>query len=164
MPGHPEPPPVRASLEAMQTYSPAEASALSGFTLDTLRYYEREGIMPPVARSAGGRRVYSEGDLWLLGFFRCLRDTGMPIEKLRRYGRLSLDEETLPERIELLVEHAAAVQQDIDALCAQRDRLAEKIAWFEGELARRDAASVPARRGAAELETGGPVQAAEISS
>lgn len=40
----------------MTTYSPAEAAAESGFSIDTLRYYEREGILPPIERSAGGRR------------------------------------------------------------------------------------------------------------
>jgi DNA-binding transcriptional MerR regulator len=119
----------------MSTYTPAEASELSGFSHDTLRYYEREGILPAVARTTGGHRAYSESDIGMLGFLRCLRDTGMPIERLRRYGQLCADASTLPQRLELLEEHAVAVQRDIDALIAQRQRLAEKIAWYEGELA-----------------------------
>lgn len=116
-------------------YTPAEASAASGFSLDTLRYYEREGILPTVARTAGGHRAYSEADLWLLGFLRCLRDTGMPIDRLRRYGQLCADPSTLSQRVALLDEHAAAVQRDIDALLAQRERLTEKIAWYRAEIA-----------------------------
>jgi len=118
----------------MSTYTPAEASDLSGFSLDTLRYYEREGILPTVARTPGGRRVYSDSDIGMLGFLRCLRDTGMPIERLRRYGQLCTDASSMPQRLELLEEHAVAVQRDIDALLAQRERLAEKIAWYRGEL------------------------------
>jgi DNA-binding transcriptional MerR regulator len=114
----------------MATYSPAEAAALSGFSVDTLRYYEREGILPPVARTAGGRRAYSEADLGVLGFLRCLRDTGMPIEKLRRYGELSRDDGTVAERIALLEEHAAAVQHRVDELQAQQARIDEKLAWY----------------------------------
>lgn len=117
----------------MTTYTPAEAAALSGFSLDTLRYYEREGILPPVARSAGGHRQFSEADLGTLGFLRCLRDTGMPIEKLRRYGMLCRDESTIPDRIALLEEHAAAVQREIDELLRQQARLEEKVAWYRDQ-------------------------------
>jgi hypothetical protein len=60
----------------VRTYSPAEVAARSGFSIKTLRYYERDSILPPIARTAGGRRVYSDGDLATLGFLRCLRDTG----------------------------------------------------------------------------------------
>lgn len=118
----------------MTTYSPAEAAAISGFSLDTLRYYEREGILPRVARTAGGHRKFSEADLGTLGFLRCLRDTGMPIDKLRRYGTLCLDDSTIPDRIALLEEHAVAVRHEIDELRRQQARLDEKLAWYRGQL------------------------------
>ncbi|MBD8024996.1 MerR family transcriptional regulator [Microbacterium gallinarum] len=124
----------------MTTYTPAQAAELSGFSLDTLRYYEREGILPPVARTAGGHRTFTDADLGTLGFLKCLRETGMPIEKLRRYGELCRDETTVPDRVALLEEHAAAVQHELDALLAQQARLAEKLAWYRGELASRQAA------------------------
>ncbi|WP_169581384.1 MULTISPECIES: MerR family transcriptional regulator [Microbacterium] len=126
----------------MTTYTPAEAAAISGFSLDTLRYYEREGILPPVARTAGGHRAYSEADVGTLGFLKCLRETGMPIEKLRRYGELCRDEGTLPDRIALLEEHAEAVQRELDALRAQQERLDEKLAWYRGELSARQTAAI----------------------
>ena len=118
----------------MRTYTPAEAAERSGFSLDTLRYYEREGILPPVARTAGGHRSFSDADLGTLGFLKCLRETGMPIEKLRRYGELCRDEATFTERVALLEEHAAAVQHELDALLAQQAKLADKLAWYRGEL------------------------------
>lgn len=133
---------VKLYARRMATYTPAEAAELSGFSLDTLRYYEREGILPPVARTAGGHRSYSEGDLGTLGFLKCLRDTGMPIEKLRRYGELCRDETTLQDRVTLLEEHAAAVQRELDALVAQQTRLDDKLAWYRGELATRQAAAI----------------------
>ena len=119
----------------MASYTPAEAAELSGFSIDTLRYYEREGILSPVARTAGGRRVYSDDDLGRLGFLRCLRDTGMPIAQLRRYAELSADDTTVPERIELLEEHEAAVAASIEALQAQQARLRDKLSWYREELA-----------------------------
>ena len=119
----------------MASYTPAEAAELSGFSIDTLRHYEREGILSPVARTAGGRRVYSDDDLGRLGFLRCLRDTGMPIAQLRRYAELSADDTTVPERIELLEEHEAAVAASIEALQAQQARLRDKLSWYREELA-----------------------------
>ncbi|WP_374316399.1 MerR family transcriptional regulator [Microbacterium sp.] len=124
----------------MTTYTPAEAAAVTGFSLDTLRYYEREGILPPVARTAGGHRSFSDADISTLGFLKCLRETGMPIEKLRRYGELCRDESTLPDRVALLEEHAAAVQVELDALRAQQQRLDDKLAWYRGVLASAQAA------------------------
>lgn len=121
----------------MATYTPAEAAALSGFSLDTLRYYEREGILAPVARTAGGHRSYSDADLGMLGFLKCLRETGMPIEKLRRYGALCRDDDTIAERVALLDEHAAEVQAEVDALLAQQAKLAEKLDWYRSEMMRR---------------------------
>lgn len=118
----------------MQTYSPAQAAERSGFSIDTLRYYEREGILAPVARTPGGQRVYDDANLGMLEFLRCLRDTGMPIERLRRYGMLCQDPDTVPQRIDLLEEHAAAVEAQIAQLRRYRERLDEKLAWYRDQL------------------------------
>ncbi|WP_426181987.1 MerR family transcriptional regulator [Microbacterium sp. TWP3-1-2b2] len=118
----------------MTTYTPAEASQRSGFSIDTLRYYEREGILAPVRRTAGGHRVYSDSELGTLDFLKCLRDTGMPVERLRRYGELCREEDTVPERIALLEEHAASVQRQLDEVLAKQVRLAEKIDWYRSTL------------------------------
>jgi len=116
-----------------RTYSPAEAAERSGFSTETLRYYERTGILAPVGRTAGGRRAYTEDDLWTLGFLRCLRDTGMPIVALRRYAELSVDPTTMPERAELLTEHHDAVARRITELQSQQERLREKIDWYRAQ-------------------------------
>jgi DNA-binding transcriptional MerR regulator len=115
------------------TYTPAEAAERSGFSIDTLRYYEREGILSPVSRTAGGHRAYTDDDLGRLEFLACLRETGMPIAQLRRYGELADDPTTVPERIALLEEHAAQVEADLARLRVQQERLAGKIAWYRGE-------------------------------
>lgn len=123
-------------LEAMTTYTPAEASELSGFSIDTLRYYEREGILGEVQRTTGGHRVYTDTELGLLDFLKCLRETGMPVERLRRYGALCRRDDTIPERIALLEQHAEHVERQLQEVLAQQGRLAEKLAWYRGELDR----------------------------
>jgi DNA-binding transcriptional MerR regulator len=121
----------------MTTYGPAEAAERSGFSIDTLRYYEREGILPPVARNSGGRRRYSDDDLAMLDFLRCLRDTGMPIERLRRYGELARSDRTMPERLALIEEHTKVVESRIAELESQRARLEEKAAWYRKQLGKQ---------------------------
>lgn len=122
----------------MTTYTPSEASELSGFSIDTLRYYEREGILGKVQRTAGGHRIYTDTELGLLDFLKCLRETGMPVERLRRYGELCRRDDTVPERIALLEQHAQHVERQLQEVLAQQARLAEKLAWYRGELQAAD--------------------------
>ena len=117
----------------MATYSPAQAAEVSGFSIDTLRYYEREGILRPIARTSGGHRTYSEDDLGWLDLVHCLRDTGMPITDLKLYAELALDEATLAARVALLEAHDERVQESIDTLVRQQERLREKIAWYRSQ-------------------------------
>jgi DNA-binding transcriptional MerR regulator len=67
------------------TYSTGLAADRSGFSLDTLRYCERIGLLYDTERTTGGQRVFSD-DLEWLGVLRCPRDTGMPIATMQRYA------------------------------------------------------------------------------
>ncbi|MEV8098039.1 MerR family transcriptional regulator [Kitasatospora sp. NPDC085879] len=117
--------------------TPAEAVERSGFSLDTLRYYERIGLLSGVGRSASGHRRFSEDDLQWLGVLRCLRDTGMPIADMRRYAELARADgpSAVRERLDLLERHQAAVQQRIAHLQSQQGHLAEKIDHYRTLLA-----------------------------
>ncbi|HEX3960509.1 MAG TPA: MerR family transcriptional regulator [Trebonia sp.] len=117
------------------TYSPRLAADRSGFSLDTLRYYERVGLLYGIERTTGGQRVFSDDDLEWLSVLRCLRDTGMPIATMRRYASLARDGEcTHAERLALLREHAAEVAARIVALREQEEHLHDKIGWYERHL------------------------------
>ena len=71
------------------SYSIAEAASATALTPDTLRYYERDGLMlRPVDRSATGHRRYTDSDLRWIDLLNCLRGTGMPIRDVRRYAEL----------------------------------------------------------------------------
>jgi len=112
----------------------AEAAEQTGLTAHTLRYYEREGLIGPIDRTAGGRRTYRQEHLDWLDLVKCLRDTGMPISDLKRYTALSEDASTLGERLELLEAHDREVQASIDRLIEQQNHLREKIAWYRGQV------------------------------
>jgi len=117
------------------TISPGQAAEKSGFSLDTLRYYERIGLLDDIGRAPSGHRRFSEEDLEWLGVLRCLRDTGMPIARMRRYAELARGgEPTMAERLTLLIEHDDQVRARIAALEAERSHLREKIGWYRSQL------------------------------
>ncbi|MCN0181196.1 MerR family transcriptional regulator [Salinispora arenicola] len=116
----------------MPGYAPSEAARRSGFSLDTLRYYERIGLLNEVGRTSGGRRVFTDDDLDWLMLFRCLRDTGMPIAEMCRYAELVREgEHTTGERQALLERHAGRVEERMHLLQRQYDRLRAKIRAYD---------------------------------
>jgi MerR family transcriptional regulator, aldehyde-responsive regulator len=94
--------------------TPAEMSARTGVSIDTLRYYEREGLIANVARADSGHRRYNEDDVLWVEVLRCLRETGMSIEQLRHYCDLGAQgDRTEPERRRMLEEHRTLVEAQI---------------------------------------------------
>ena len=118
----------------------AEAAALTGLTPDTLRYYERDGLMlRDVPRAASGHRSYAERDIAWLRLITRLRSTGMHIRDVRRYAALVRDGEgNEAERLELLRAHRrdvlarlAEVQDHLGAIDAKIGFYEERVAGAE---------------------------------
>jgi DNA-binding transcriptional MerR regulator len=98
-------------------YSIAQAAESSGLSIDTLRYYERIGLVEPPARDTGGRRAYSDDDLTWLSFLTKLRTTGMPIRMMREYARLRRQgQASTSRRKQILVDQRRAVLSRIAEL------------------------------------------------
>jgi DNA-binding transcriptional MerR regulator len=119
-------------MSGVSTYTPAEAVAKTGFSLDTLRYYEKIGLLRGIQRDTGGRRVFTDADLGWLGILRCLRDTGMPINQMQRYADLTLQDGSIDERLEILIEHDRAISEQLAELHRYREHLRQKIAYYQG--------------------------------
>jgi DNA-binding transcriptional MerR regulator len=120
------------------TYSVGEVSARTGFSVDTLRYYERLGLIEPVERSTGGRRRYRDEDVGWLDFVSCLRDTGMPVGRMREFAELCRDgEHTVAERVDLLAEHGRRVEAEIETLREKLAAIQHKVEYYQGVLALR---------------------------
>jgi DNA-binding transcriptional MerR regulator len=116
-------------------FSPSEAAEQPGFSLDTLRYYERIGLLDDIDRAPSGHRRFRDDDLEWLGVLRCLRETGMPIAQMRRYAELTRrGKATMAERLSLLTEHDRQVQERIALLQAQHNHLREKIDWYRSQI------------------------------
>ena len=93
------------------------AARQTGLSVHTLRYYERIGLIWPVAREPNGHRRYSEYDVAWIDFLTKLRTTGMPIAKMKQYVDLQRQgQDTLAERLELLKEHRHEVRKRIQEL------------------------------------------------
>lgn len=103
----------------------AEVSKKYEISADTLRYYERIGLIPPVTRSPNGIRNYGETDCNWVEFIKCMRGAGLPVEALIEYVSLFQQGDTTHEARKLL-------------LAEQRDALAERIAEMQKTLDRLD--------------------------
>jgi DNA-binding transcriptional MerR regulator len=125
-------------MTAMERYSPGQVAEQTGFSLDTLRYYERIGLLDDIARNSGGQRVFTEGDVAWLRILRCLRDTGMPIQRMVRYAELARGgDDTVPERLEVLREHDRDIDEKIAHLRVEQDHIRAKIDHYQRELTNR---------------------------
>lgn len=93
-------------------------------TADTLRYYERIGVIPPVPRTAGGRREYTDQDIRWVENALCMRSAGLSVETLATYVRLFQEGDgTIPARRELL----ARAREEILAQLAQYQAILDKL-------------------------------------
>jgi DNA-binding transcriptional MerR regulator len=122
----------------MEQFTPGQVVEKTGFSLDTLRYYERIGLLDDIARNSGGQRVFTEEDVAWLRILRCLRETGMPIQRMVRYAELARGgEETVAERLELLREHDRDIDEKIAVLREEQDHIRSKIAYYQREMAQQ---------------------------
>lgn len=107
-----------------------------GLSADTLRYYERVGLIPPVPRKAGGARDYDEASLNWVELIKCMRAAGVSIEALTEYCRLfQLGEETLEARKALLIEQRRQLLEKMEDIRMSLERLDRKIEGYEKGLA-----------------------------
>lgn len=112
--------------EETDMYSIQEVSRKTGLSTHTLRYYEKEGLIPGVERTQGGFRQYTDEDLEVLGLVCCLKNTGMSLQEIARFIRLTHEgEHTLEERVELLREH----RENVIGRMAEMQRYLDKVTW-----------------------------------
>lgn len=109
-----------------------QASEVSGLSPDTIRYYEKEGILPTIERDQTGQRFFSKDNLNWMGLLQCLRQTGMPMKDMSRYAQLvhSADN-TTEERIKILKSHQQRLAQKRQELEKCEALLTHKLGIYE---------------------------------
>lgn len=113
----------------------AETSKKYGITADTLRYYERIGIIPPVPRTSGGIRNYDEDSCRWIELMKCLRSAGVQIEALIEYSSLYRQGAGTEERRkEILMEQREQLLGRMNEMQQSLDRLNYKIENYDRVL------------------------------
>lgn len=112
-----------------------EVSEKYGVSQDTLRYYERIGLIPPVARTAGGIRDYQPSDIGWVETAVCMRGAGVPIEALIEYVKLfQMGDTTFEARRQLLQEQYDHLMEQKKQIEQTMERLQYKISRYENAL------------------------------
>jgi DNA-binding transcriptional MerR regulator len=109
-----------------------EVSKKYDISQDTLRYYERIGLIPAVNRTKGGMRDYSEVSCGWIELAKCMRSAGIPIEALIEYCALAQQgDQTITARKELLVEERTKLLEKMEDMKKTLDKLNYKIDIYE---------------------------------
>ena len=117
----------------------ADVSERYDISLDTLRYYERIGLIPPVNRNKSGIRDYSEIDLKRVEFIKCMRSAGLPIDVLVEYvGLVKQGDKTIEARKGILKEQREQLLVKMDEMQKTLDMLNYKIEVYENAVLKKE--------------------------
>ena len=112
-------------------YTIKQAAEKTNLTIHTLRFYDKEGLLPFLNRDAAGKRIFTESDLEWLGLICCLKNTGMPIKQIRTYIQWCLQGDgSLALRRQMLIDHRQAVLQQIQELEHHLQAINHKIEHY----------------------------------
>ena len=113
----------------------SEVSRKYGLTQDTLRYYERAGMIPTVHRTAGGLRDCSEEDCSWVELVKCMRSAGLSVEAIIEYVRLVQEgNSTIAQRHQLLTKQRELLQKKQESIRQTIERLDYKISRYDAAL------------------------------
>ena len=117
----------------------AEVSETYGISADTLRYYERIGLLPPVHRSESGIRDYNELDLKRVEFIKCMRSAGLPIDVLIKYvGLVQQGDQTIEARKGILIAQRDLLATRMSEMQKTLDLLDYKIEVYENAVLQKE--------------------------
>jgi DNA-binding transcriptional MerR regulator len=119
----------------MKTYSISEVAKELDLTVYTLRYYDKEGLMPFVERTPSGNRLFKDTDISALKVIECLKATGMPIKEIKSFIDWCSDgDSTLQQRYDMFVERKAIVQAQMDELKKTMEVIDHKCLYYKTAL------------------------------
>ncbi|MBB6633191.1 MerR family transcriptional regulator [Cohnella thailandensis] len=113
-------------------YTIKEVSEDTGISSYTLRYYEREGILPYVKRDSSGNRLYDEESMEWLNFILALRSTGMPLAEIKHYVDLYQEgESTLNMRKQMMLKHKEKIEKNLSDTLKYLEQINYKLAIYD---------------------------------
>lgn len=118
-------------------YSIKEVAEKFNISSYTLRYYEREGLIPSVQRNDNGRRVYTDTDLGWLQLVCCMRTTGMSISYIKNYVNLCTKGiDTLPERRNIMIEQKEIIKEEIRKYTELLELVDMKLDYYDEKISK----------------------------
>ncbi len=113
-------------------YSIGQVAAKTGLTVHTLRYYEKEGLLPFVRKSSSGLRMFSDNDLGWLSIIECLKETGMPLKGIKQYiDWFREGDSTLPQRLEMFKQQQLKILTQIEQFQKYLQKIDYKVRIYE---------------------------------
>lgn len=113
-------------------YTVGEMANIMGVPASTLRYYDKEGLLPFVERTSGGIRMFKEQDYEWMKIIECMKRAEMPIKDIRDYIELALEgDATIHERLQLFQNQKRLVQEQMKSLQHTLDVLDYKCWYYE---------------------------------
>ena len=113
-------------------YTIGEASKRTGLPTSTLRYYDKEKLLPTMTRSEGGIRLFKEEDFEWLDLIECLKRSGMPLKEIKRYIDLQQEgDKTIEERRQIVYARRDIVKQQIRELQRTLDFITYKCWYYD---------------------------------
>lgn len=119
----------------MKTYTIGEAAKALNLTPYTLRYYDKEGLIPFVERTPSGIRLFKESDIDALKIIECLKSTGMPIKEIKSFiDWCSEGDATLQQRFDMFMERKATVEAQMEELRKTMEVIEHKCKYYKTAL------------------------------
>ncbi|MGN0453933.1 MAG: MerR family transcriptional regulator [Ruminococcus sp.] len=113
-------------------YTVGEMAKRLGVPASTLRYYDKEGLLPFVERSNSGIRMFKDSDFEWLQIIDCLKKTGMRLSDIKRFIEMAMQgDTTIDERLELIIKQKQSVKKQIDELSNTLETLDFKQWYYE---------------------------------
>lgn len=113
-------------------YTVGEMAKLLGVTASTLRYYDKEGLLPFVERSSGGIRMFQESDIEWLQVIGCMKKAGMSIKDIRRYIEMALQgDDTIALRLAMFQRQRQVLQHQLQELRHTMEMVDYKCWYYE---------------------------------
>lgn len=113
-------------------YTISDVSKKMNIPISTIRYYDKEGLLPFLKRRASGYRIFSESDIQMLQVIECFKSTGMPIKDIKRFVDLVKEgDSSLQGRYNLFLERKKAVQKQMEVLQKQMEIIDHKCWYYE---------------------------------
>lgn len=112
-------------------YSIGQVAKKMGLTAHTLRYYEKEGLLPFVKKSGSGLRVFSDSDIEWLMLIECLKGTGMTLKDIKQYIDWYIEgDSTLEKRLEMFKKQKVKIEEQMVQLQKHMEKINYKIAFY----------------------------------